>query len=253
MQSLCDVLNQAASYVRDWQIKQPSVKEESLTDWMLFDISEKSSKVRYQLFSRHEEARTTGADWEWWFVSDRQSLRLRVQAKKAQGSKDLYSELARTNRHGLQIDKLLADAKKQNALPLYAFFSSENVQTLCGGRKPAEGVYLAGATRVYGDFIAVARKKVTAKDVLRISNPLSCITCCPLSRHGELPLEYFRRYFPEEFPQSESRNSTPGIHKQVPGYVQALLSRDRGRPEENIDSLEIPTEFKALLVVDLRS
>lgn len=253
MHSLCNVLNQAASYVHTWLNKQPSAKEESLTDWMLFDISEKSSKVLYRLFSRHVEARTTGADWEWWFVSNNQSLRLRVQAKKAQGSKDLYSEIARTNKYGLQIDKLLLDAKKQNAIPLYAFFSSENGPTLCGGQASTEGVYLASATRVYSDFIAVAQSKVVAKDVLAISKPLSCIACCPLCCHGQLPLEYFKHYFPEEFMQSEHMNETVGIHNQIPRYVQALLSHDLIGSEDIEESFEIPTDFKALLVVDLRS
>jgi len=254
MPHLCKVLNQSAKYVHDWLKKQPSVKEESLTDWILFDISEKSPKVRYRMFSRHEEARSTGADWEWWFVSNNKSLRLRVQAKKAQGTKDLYSEIARTNQHGLQIDKLLADAKKQNAIPLYAFFSSEIEPTLCRGQNPVEGVYLASATRVYGDFIVGARSKVEAKDVLAISNPLSCITCCPLSqREDELPLNYFREYFPEEFVASENSNESIGIHNQIPNYVQALLSRDFAEQGEMEDSFEIPNEFKALLVFDLRS
>jgi len=48
--------------------KQPEVKEESLTDWLLFDVSQKISRITYKSFPRHEEARRTGADWEWWFL-----------------------------------------------------------------------------------------------------------------------------------------------------------------------------------------
>ncbi len=39
-----------------WLKKQQYVKEESLTDWLLYQASLKSDKVFYKTFSRHEEA-----------------------------------------------------------------------------------------------------------------------------------------------------------------------------------------------------
>jgi hypothetical protein len=39
MLALCGVLGDASSYVHDWLMEQPTAKEESLTDWLLFDIS----------------------------------------------------------------------------------------------------------------------------------------------------------------------------------------------------------------------
>lgn len=251
-QEFCAVFGLASSYVHTWLLKQPSVKEESLTDWMLFDIAEKSLKVRYQLFSRHNEGRFTGADWEWWFVSNSRSLRLRIQAKKAQGAKDMYPDIARKNKFGLQIDKLLTDARAQNAIPLYAFFSSEKGDTQCPLNKVTEGVYLASAAKVHASFVATARKKITAKDVLAISNPLSCIACCPLSGSSEPPIEYLKRYFPEEFIQDDPRNLAVGIHEQIPWYVHELLAHDRTAPYENPKAVEISVTSKALLVIDMR-
>ena len=82
MNTDADKLRGSSLYVRKWLVRQPSVKEESITDWLLFDISENIKSVYYQAFTRHEEARKTGADWEWWFVFRDFAMKLRIQAKK---------------------------------------------------------------------------------------------------------------------------------------------------------------------------
>ncbi len=52
-----------------WMQKQPNVKEESLTDWMLYNVSEKCKYFYYKTFSKNEEA-YNGADWEWWVLTE---------------------------------------------------------------------------------------------------------------------------------------------------------------------------------------
>lgn len=130
MNSVCQHLQESAAYIRNWLEKQPGVKEESLTDWLLFDTATRVPNISYRAFTRHEEARETGADWEWWFVFPTKSFRFRVQAKKLSPTNDNYPELARTNRHGLQIDKLLSNSESANAIPLYAFYSALNAPLL---------------------------------------------------------------------------------------------------------------------------
>ena len=39
-----------------WLKKQRHVKEESLTDWLLYQVSEKCPDIYYQAFTKHEEA-----------------------------------------------------------------------------------------------------------------------------------------------------------------------------------------------------
>lgn len=78
----CTKLKEASREIREWISDQPSVKEESITDWLLRDISKRVKNVYYTSFSRMTEARTTGADWEWWFLFDCGSYRMRIQAKK---------------------------------------------------------------------------------------------------------------------------------------------------------------------------
>ncbi len=68
MDEICKQLHQSSGFVRKWIAKQPAVKEESLTDWLLFDVSTRLPNVLYHAFTRHEEARHTGADWEWWLL-----------------------------------------------------------------------------------------------------------------------------------------------------------------------------------------
>lgn len=128
MPSECDILIEAAEYLGRWLTLQPAVKEESLTDWLLFDVSSKTPRIRYATFTRHQEARKTGADWEWWFLYPSASFRWRIQAKKSDPVGDNYPALVYTNRYGLQIDKLIADAKTVNAVPAYVFFTLRAVQ-----------------------------------------------------------------------------------------------------------------------------
>jgi hypothetical protein len=253
MNNLCNIFNAAASYVHHWIERQPAVKEETLTDWLLFEISERTNLVRYRMYTRHEEARLTGADWEWWFVGSKSNLRLRVQAKKALGTKDLYPDLMRTNAYGLQIEKLIADSKAVNAIPMYAFFSSLSASGLCGRRGPKqEGVFLSSAHRIQSRFLVSGRSKITPAQVLAISNPISCAFCCPLSDRSDSSVDYFRQYFSEGFVSAQDESSKSGIHDQLPDYVMALLSSNQEILSEGLRTDEAPQGFNSLLVVDLR-
>jgi hypothetical protein len=230
------------------------VKEESLTDWLLYDVSSKVPSVLYRAFTRHEEARKTGADWEWWLLFKTQSLRLRVQAKKVSPTADNYPELARTNRYGLQIDKLRADAKKANAIALYALYSSQGLQSQCGrGVSQADGVFLAGATRLSTDFIAGARQYIAAADLLSCSVPFPCIACCPYANDPSKTFSrFFETYFSSELEETKDRNAHRGIHSQLPIYISSLLEHGEEKvpdwwEREFHDSLQ---EFNAVLIYD---
>jgi len=171
----CDEIREASAYVRVWMEHQPAVKEESLSDWLLYEISRRLKYVHYYAFTRHQESRVTGADWEWWVLFPTQYLRMRVQAKKAFESKDNYPELLRSNAYGLQIDKLISDADAVNAIPLYAFFSSSQHGSMCrGDGGHPDGVYLAGAKSLYDRYINQPRSKISASDLIAQSNPFSC-------------------------------------------------------------------------------
>lgn len=257
MNSICEQLQESSEYVKQWLINQPGVKEESLTDWLLYDVSSKVPSVLYHAFTRHEEARKTGADWEWWILFNKHSLRLRVQAKKVSPTGDNYTALAYTNRYGLQIDMLLADAKKANAIALYALYSAQNLQTMCGnGPSQADGVFLAGASRLNTDFIAGVRQYIDATNLLSRSVPFPCIACCPYaSDQSETLSRFFKNYFSSELEAIGDRNADRGIHSQLPDYISSLLEhRGEGIPDwwerEFQRSIQ---EFNAVLIYDYRN
>ena len=264
MNTDADRLRDSSLYVRKWLVRQPSVKEESITDWLLFDVSEKIDGVYYSPFSRPEEARKTGADWEWWFVFRDFSIKLRVQAKRLIVKKDNYSSLAYTNRYGLQIEKLLNDAKNENFIPLYALYTSHAEVTMCGKNILDEGVYLAGGKTLYREFIVNGKKTVSDSDILKKANPLSCLLGCPISfERGKLLVDYFKKYYtedsssePKETQNIKNNNGEIlGYHKEPPNYVTSFIQYS---PEGLPDWWE--SEFRyyieninALLVYDGRN
>lgn len=256
----CQIFIDASAYIANWLAKQPSVKEESLTDWLLHEISSKSPRIRYVAFSRYVEARTTGADWEWWFLYPGGSYRYRIQAKKTSQGKDNYPSIAYTNLHGLQIDKLISDSKSANAIPAYVFYSASSSpkHSKCGGGVSAKGAFSIGAQTVYSQFIAGGKAVVSESDILNKSIPLQCFTCCPLGREptSQSMDSFIDHYFVEEaamFADGNARNDRAGFHKTLPSYVVSLLEHAEGVPEwwhrEFKSQIE---EFSSLVVYDLR-
>ncbi len=231
----CEQVRHCSLYVRQWIEKQPEVKEESLTDWLLFELSRRIPRIRYKSFSRHEESRVTGADWHWWFVFDRFSFQIRVQAKRLKGSGNCRPAILYPRGSCDQIKKLLDDAKANNYLPLYAFYSSGAPAAMCGRKLTDEGVYLAGAMRVFGASVTATSVPLKSAALLAISNPLSCLICCPYTSGPEGLLAYITAYYGSEIPpppEGDPRDGEngppriPGYHAEAPAYVHRLLDRE---------------------------
>lgn len=253
MANLCEVLNQLSLEIQQWMQAQPGVKEESLTDWLLYELSKREPRVSYKTFTRHEEAKHTGADWEWIFVCHDGVVRFRVQAKKLFANTDNYPGLCKSNQYGQQISKLISSAKLVPAYPLYVFYSELSTHTACRGPGvPARGVYLCGAKRVDADLV-VTRKLVRPVDAIAISYPLACIVCCPKAA-GSSALSLIRQiydYFEEEGSQRDSPEEFQGFSKQIPGFVAAVLRNDGRFPDwwEQEFAQEF-MEVNAVVIVD---
>jgi hypothetical protein len=248
--------------------KQPSVGEESLTDWLLYELGERLPWVRYRKFNRTEEARVSGADWDWWFISRAVSLGLRIQAKKLVAGTDHYPGLAYSNRHGMQVEKLRESSASDNLLPFYVLYYSAAPTAhpvLCRGKPDAgfqEGTFLAAADVLYRKFIAPGRTNVDAAPLLAESNPLSCILCCPMMHEADKKVRgiyhHLERYFPLAMQplNEEARNANEqdrGLHHRPPAHILALLeSTDTPFPdwwERDASSLR---NTNALMLWDLR-
>lgn len=188
------VFHNCSAYIKEWMTKQPCVKEESLTDWMLFDISNKLPQIYYQAFTRYEES-SNGCDWEWWILTPDQfnirrtnAYRFLVQAKKLLPvTKDNYPLFNYSNRNGLQIELLLKSAQYKKAFPLYMFYSNEHpdIETqielldfideaiLRWCATCDNGGYLASASMIYEMILGNKRMKYSAIDILNYSCKLS--------------------------------------------------------------------------------
>jgi hypothetical protein len=241
MKTDCERLKESSVYIRDWIARQPVVKEESLTDWLLYDISRQINGIIYRAFSRHEEARVTGADWEWWFLLPDFSAKMRVQAKKVDPGNDNYATIAYTNKYGLQIEKLIQDADAKNFLPFYAFYTCLQEPVMCQQRVNDEGVFMAGANQVYGDFVKGGKRPAMPKDILAKSIALSCFLCCPLQSEGRGSRGFIRfmsKYYSSEIGrvpeggEELAREPGRGIYKEIPSYVTALVEHaQEGLPD----------------------
>lgn len=263
----CDHFRAATAYVASWISAQASVGEESITDWLLYDLSAKVSGLKYLKFTKPQEARVTGADWEWWFIGNQQSLRLRIQAKRLRLGMDAYPSLTYTNRHGLQIDKLLNDARANNALAFYAIYvePGQYVQ-LCGGpvqhKSPNQAIYLAAANTINRRFVSPARRPVSVADVVEHSNPIECLVCCPYNRHQAANAidgldQFINNYFRDSRVDGNSdiAEERRGLAEELPAYVSSLLDRsddDRFEWYEREFSGQLP-EVDGIVTLDLRS
>lgn len=256
----CRHLRESSSYVRQWMLRQPAVKEESLTDWLLYDVSKRLPNFYYEAFTRHEEARESGADWEWWILTPGSHVKMRVQAKKVVAGNDHYASLAHANRYGLQIDKLISSAQQANAIPLYALYSCVDEQSMCQQSSEAstiDGVHIAGASAVHAKLFGGKRQAISASDLLTVTNPFSCFACCPFVWRQEQGVrEYFKTYYSTTTGREEEQTNAPiGFHDEIPGYLKSFLERiPEGLPDwwarEFAHSIQ---GFDALLVYDFRN
>lgn len=252
-QSVRDLSNEAS----EWMSKQSEVKEETLTDWFLYNLSKKVPVILYHQFNRSEEGKTTGADWEWEFVFSKfSSFKCRVQAKRLKTT-DNYAALLYSRNNKLQIDRLLENAALYNLAAFYAFYSNEKNRGECRARTKGTGIFLAEANRVNKLFIQRKRRKLLPTHILRHSNPLSCLFCCQMMLAFDEDIEkVFRQYVGTFY-------STYTDHQQLEANAEIGF----GRPSEMIiralDERVISEAWKeqmqsryadvnALVVVDLR-
>lgn len=226
MNNLCSILKDLSTEATTWLCDQTGVKEETLTDWLLYQLSKRSDRVAYLAFTRHEEAKTTGADWEWVFCYDDGTVTLRMQAKKLFEDQDNYPGLARSNRYGQQISMLIEESRNVNAFPLYAFYSGSKLPNSCGSGESgnSSGILICGAELVDSELVAT-RARVDVTDASKYSVPLACLACCPMTADSSAKslIGHLERYFGP----SVSTNGGPlGLDDQLSGAIRSVVDND---------------------------
>lgn len=199
-----------------WIRNQAHVKEESITDRILYELNRNNPYVICHEFKRNEEA-LNGADWEWWllfdnpfktheFYKDTQSLsntvayRFRIQAKKLLAdNKDKNYVFHYANKNDFQIKMLIERANEVKAIPLYAFYSdafckSKEVSINLNGKEflfnnvcsdCKNGIYLLSATWAYDNHFNVTGHKSTSQDIVNESFPASILDFIVASVHPD--------------------------------------------------------------------
>ena len=255
MANLCDILEHLNAEIFAWMSAQPTVKEESITDWLLYELSKRSGKVAYKAFNRHEEAKYTGADWDWVFVFHDGIVWLRVQAKKLFVGEDNYSGLARSNRYGQQISTLITSAAKVPAYPLYVFYYGFPQKSACNrGFQTIAGAYLCGAKVVDTNFVSI-RKRVNPADVIVRSYPLHCIVCCPMAAGGSAKnlIRQVYHYFESDSLFNSSLDEYQGYSKDIPAAIRSVVDNEFKFPdwwEQEFSSQFV--DVGAVVIVDFR-
>ncbi len=146
---LCQMHKEIEEEVIDFNAHVQSAGEESITDYLFWRWSVANLKYSHftaKTFTKYEESRDTGADFEMeiWFVGKTFSLPLAIQAKKISIEHNSYRKaFSYPDYTKQQIQKLLSYARNNKRVPLYMFYSQS---ALCSYSKtPDCGVYIASA------------------------------------------------------------------------------------------------------------
>ena len=252
------LFHSASNYTFDWLIKQPHVKEESLTDWLLYFLSEKDKRIFYQAFSRNEES-AIGADWEWWVLSDNgydnsyKAYRFLVQAKKLKKDNDNYPLLSYSNRNGVQMDLLIESAKYRCAFPLYMYYSTQtaeyseqiknfpNDKDLLGWCEGCvNGCYLSPAMIVKEIIFGSPRMKIDEQQLVNSAFGLSILDY-PIKNDCVIQwLEKVNSFYKQSENFEKNLCAAKGVDgikhygSGIPGYINSIIKyRD-----ENLDWIE---------------
>ncbi len=264
------IFHETSKYCHDWINKQPHVKEESITDWLLFNISNASPNVIYKAFTRNEEA-YNGSDWEWWILTQSYAYRLLIQAKKLNAVGDNYPLVTYSNKNGMQIDLLIREAKIRNALPLYAFYSCchpdinkqcRNIQYLPQSllvwcRNCINGCYLTSAIELHKDIFGSPRRNVQAQNLIDSSFGISILDMLWNNNDdADNLLTCLNSHYKDNFDKDKLHNISGIRHNytNLPSYVKFLLERNK---QDDLPWLE--SEFKrdvrnlsGVAIIDIR-
>lgn len=244
-----------SKYIYSWLQSQSAVKEESITDWLLFNISQQTDMVYYKTFTRNEEA-FNGSDWEWWIIADGnfgiKAYRFLVQAKKIKSKADNYPLLSYSNRNGMQIDLLIKSAENKNAMPLYAYYScckpdinnqitnidyiSEDLLKWC--QDCLNGCFLASAFAVKNYVFNKPKRIIYDNKLIDRSFGLSLLDSLFISENKSVCkiCENLNEHFIHSYKLNNNTENDRGIIyplKDIPSYVKVLIER-----RDNLDWYE---------------
>lgn len=230
MNSINASFNECSAEIKRWLQREPEVKVEILTQWLLRELSKCSKNIHYKHFTFPDRELTTRADWQWWFViSNNLSFVAHACAIKP------------------------GDAGVQNTTmdygnpAFYVLYNTNDQNTAkCKNGKSLDGIFLAEASKLREVFNE--NKNLSAPEILALSNPASCMVGCPgIYGEGMNKEEGFMwhvgNYYPMMLEDGEGRKSG---FRETPKEIFAFI--EGGDFSETL----IDGNSDAILVFDLR-
>jgi hypothetical protein len=254
--NICDANKAVSLEVKNFMLNVPDVKEESITDYLVWKWRELDARFKYinvSTFTRQEESTTTGADFELelWLVGRKFHFPLVFQAKKLDKKHNSYvTKLNYPAGTQGQLKTLLSYAKTHKKQPFYAFYSipDSTTQTMCwAGNVSDTAIFMADAHKVKAFADGKHGNRVSKDALLKATNPFHCMFCCPLT----LSSDYFTSYLSALTEGAEARDN-----EKLPNYVSMLLEGSILELSEN-KTLSVINQnklrvFRAVGVYDMR-
>jgi hypothetical protein len=246
----CEAHRGVGAEVKAFMRNVSHVKEESITDFLMWRWAEADPRFLYmraRSHSRYEESTKTGADFEMeiWIVSDTGSLPLLFQAKKlTKPFAGYWRKLAYPKSTKQQLSMLLDYSKQVGRLPFYVFYADTGNHhgSKCPyGAACESAVFIADAHTIKAFVDTMPRRRISKADLIETSSPFHCIFCCPLGNVGYMSLLV-------EF----TRSVQPIAQPPLPLYAKRLLD---GTFEESLE-VRHETDFpsaRLIGVYDMRS
>ena len=225
-------VSKISRHIREWIIDQANVGEESITDYLLWQIKLAVPNTVYKKWTKKQE-NANGADWDWYIITNAYTAQLTIQAKRLKSPGKNYTGINHDS--GNQINNLLQIAAQKNFLPLFALYSREDGDA-CRGKVTGEGVQIAAAQKVSAlHSAAITTHKIQTKDLLADAIPLSCLFNCPSSGSGMNPQTGIPTIFELYFDVQD--NTTKFLVNGIPRHIQFLLSEHPNTSEDTDDLL----------------
>lgn len=212
----------------------PDVKvsygEETITETNLLEIRRRHpNKVKLLTFSKSQESKNTGADWEWHIIGTVYTLKMRVQAKrihKAGGIGNLKQMGKGTTK--AQIDLLIEDATAHGLFPIYCFYCAES-QRSYWNKGANDGEFEALETGCLIADAETVRSKAPKKLQNIENNTVPWHFLCAIGSFSTRKVPYLQR-FQEDIP--------------IERYIEEFVGEIVPAYEDREADIELPTIFQ---------
>ena len=177
--TLCNEIKTLSEQVYDFIDNVPSVQEESITEYLMWQWSLLDKRVKFikrkRLHTKKEEAKS-GADFEieLWVIKSSTALPFLIQAKKIIKKTNSYCSKSlnyNTTKPTRQYQLLINTASREHKVPLYAFYTKKDKH---------KSIYISDAYEVKKLAIDCAKKSrsvVKREDILDISTNIISLFC----------------------------------------------------------------------------